>query len=507
MKNLRGLLDKSSLGGLRLKAAVLVLAGAIGLWQAGPLATVEAKTPVDLQVAVTGAPPGFAEVIEAVKPSVVNISVKQEMAGRFAAPAPGMPFPPGSPFEDFLRRFFERQSHPGYQGQAQVVQGMGSGFIVDPDGYVVTNNHVIEGAEEITVTLDDGSHHTAELLGSDPKTDLALLKIEAGGPLPYARFGDSDVARVGDWVIAIGNPFGLGGTATTGIVSARGRDIQSGPFDDFLQIDAPINRGNSGGPLFDTSGRVIGINTAIFSPNGGSVGIGFAIPAKQAEPVIHQIRTLGHVERGWLGVQIQAVDEEIAAGLGLDDARGALVANVVSDSPADEAGLKPGDVILRLNAVEVEHLKDLTRAVAELSPRTEAEVEVWRGGGHQTLDVVLGETPESVTQAGVNTPESNTKPTGKLGLSLARLTPESRERYGVSDEVEGALIVGIEPNSPAASRGLRPGDVVIMVGQTPVSDPSEAVREIQSASRQERTSVLLQVTRGGERRFVAIPFA
>jgi serine protease Do len=384
---------------------------------------------------------------------------------------------------------------------------MGSGVIVDPDGYVVTNNHVIEGADEITVTLDDGSHHTAELLGSDPKTDLALLKIETDGLLPYARFGDSDVARVGDWVIAIGNPFGLGGTATTGIVSARGRDIQSGPFDDFLQIDAPINRGNSGGPLFDISGRVIGINTAIFSPNGGSVGIGFAIPANQAQPVIHQIRTMGRVERGWLGVQIQAVDEEIAAGLGMDDARGALIADVVSGSPAEKAGLKTGDVILRLNDVEVEHLKDLTRAVADLSPQTEAEVSVWRGGEHRSLDVVLGENPESVAETSLKTPKSTAGPATKLGISLGRLTPDSRRRFGLSEDIEGALIVDVEPNSPAANRGLRPGDVVVMVGQTPVSDPSEAVQEIQTASSRDRTSVLLQVARGGERRFLAVPFA
>ncbi len=383
---------------------------------------------------------------------------------------------------------------------------MGSGFIVAPDGYVVTNNHVVEGADEIAVTLDDGTKHEAELVGTDPKTDLALLKIEAEGPLPYARFGESDVTRVGDWVIAIGNPFGLGGTATTGIVSARGRDIQSGPFDDFLQIDAPINRGNSGGPLFDLSGQVVGINTAIFSPNGGNVGIGFAIPANQAEPVIEQLRATGRVDRGWLGVQIQAVTEDIAEGLGLDNEHGALVASVEPGSPAEKAGLRSGDIIVGFEGEEVLRLKDLTRRVAEREPQSEIQMEVWRSGNRKTLDVVLGSSPEQTAVAGRD-PNGDVKSPGSLGLALAELTPEARQRYRIPDDVDGAIIVGVEPGGPAADRGLAPGDVVTMVGQSPVKGPNEAAQKMDEARTQERGRVLLQIARGGNKQFVAVPFA
>jgi serine protease Do len=489
----------------------MMLVGGLAIWQLAPTLSAEAIPAVDHKIAPPlGAPATFADVIEAVRPSVVNISTSMS-----AASMPGngngrrgeMPFPPGSPFEDFFRRFFEQQSMQGGGGQAPVVQGMGSGFIIDPEGYVVTNNHVIDGADEITVTLNDGDRHPAKLLGSDPKTDLALLKIEAGEALPYARFGDSDTTRVGDWVIAIGNPFGLGGTATTGIVSARGRDIQSGPFDDFLQIDAPINRGNSGGPLFDLTGRVVGINTAIFSPNGGNVGIGFAIPALQAEPVLEQLRSSGQVERGWLGVQIQAVTEDIAAGLGLDEEIGALVAEVVPGSPAERAGIRSGDVIVGIEGKEVHHLKDLTRMVADIRAGDEVKIEVWREGDREALDVVIGETPSQMAAGGSKNLGEDPAPAGRLGLALAELTPESRQRYRVEGDLQGALVTGVEPGSAAAQTGLRAGDVLVMVGQTPVSGPEDAAREIEESVSRERDRVLLQVARGNERRFVVVPVA
>jgi serine protease Do len=382
---------------------------------------------------------------------------------------------------------------------------MGSGFIIDPNGLVVTNNHVIEGATEIFITMNDGKRHQAELVGRDPKTDLALLKIEVGEDLPYADFGDSESTRAGDWVIAIGNPFGLGGTATTGIVSARGRDIQAGPFDDFLQIDAPINQGNSGGPLFDTAGRVIGVNTAIFSPNGGNVGIGFAIPASQVEPIIEQLKTDGHVERGWLGVQIQRIDDEIAEGLGLEDTTGALVASVVPDSPADTAGLEPGDVIVGFEGEKIEDIKDLTRQVAAEQPNSEVELEVWRDGRTVEIEVDLGENPSDLAVNAGSTRVDGSA--GGLGLSMLPLTPENRQRYGIDEDVDGALVADVAPGSPAARKGLRPGDVILRVGQDEVSNPSDVVKKVERLQQDERPSVVFQIARGGDQRFVAVPLA
>jgi serine protease Do len=419
-----------------------------------------------------------------------------------------MPFGQAPPsFEEFFRRFFEQQSYSPTQRAMPEFQSMGSGFIVDPEGLVVTNNHVIENADEITVTLDDGTQLPAELIGRDPKTDLALLKVDSESELAYASFGDSEDTRAGDWVIAIGNPFGLGGTATTGIVSARGRDIQAGPFDDFLQIDAPINRGNSGGPLFDASGQVIGVNTAIYSPNGGNVGIGFAIPAAQAAPIITQLREDGYVERGWLGVQIQQIDDELAAGLGLEESNGALVSEVVTDSPAERAGLEPGDVIVAFEQTEIETIKDLTRAVAEVRPDSDIELEVWRDGKSKKLDVSLGESPDDRALQAEQASEGNAEDPANLGLSLAPLTPESRQRFGIADHIEGALIAGVAPEGPAARKGLRPGDVILRVGREETGSPAEVKKEIDRLTDQERESAVLQVARGEARSFVAIPFA
>jgi serine protease Do len=493
-------------------AVLLLTAAAVGLWQAVPTPRAEAAPAVDHGLTPVSTPASFADVIEAVKPAVVNISTSAPAAVRFAGPGPNMPFRegpvPGPPsFEEFFRHFFEQQSFSPTQAEAPEVRAMGSGFIVDGDGLVVTNNHVIEGASEIVVTLDNGTRHPAELVGRDPKTDLALLQIETDKPLPYARLGDSGSTRTGDWVIAIGNPFGLGGTATTGIISARGRDIQAGPFDDFLQIDAPINQGNSGGPLFDTTGRVIGINTAIYTPNGGNVGIGFAIPASQAAPIIEQLRSGGHVERGWLGVQIQQIDDEIAAGLGLESPNGALVASVVDESPASKAGLQPGDVIVGFEDEEIEDIKDLTRRVAAVPPDSEIELEVWRDGDTLEIDVDLGENPEDIANKASGMAGDGDESTAGLGLSLLPLTSENRQRFGVDEGIEGALVAGVAPGSPAALKGLRPGDVILRVGQEAVSAPAGVVEEVERLREDERPSVVFQVARGGERRFLALPLA
>ncbi len=380
---------------MRRNVAVLALAaaGALGLWAAfsSPQTLAGTTTPhSQLRIAP---PDSLPDLIEGVRPAVVNIQATGRQDLRGMSPGLELPFPPGSPFEQFFRRFGE-DSQRTPQGRGPAVRSAGSGFLVDPDGYVVTNNHVIEHAEEITVILDDGKSYGAELVGRDAKTDLALLKIEGDEPFPYVNLGDSDEARVGEWVVAIGNPFGLGGSATTGIISARGRDIRSGPYDDFLQIDAAINSGNSGGPLFDTAGEVIGINSAIVSPNGGNVGIGFAIPASQAAPILDQLREQGRVERGWLGVTVRPVDDVLAAALGMEDAKGALISEIVSKSPAARAGLKPGDVILSVEGDSVTEIKDLSRLIANTRSGSEIAIGLWRKGEPQQLQVILGSSEE-----------------------------------------------------------------------------------------------------------------
>jgi serine protease Do len=485
-----------------------IVFGAVALWHVGPASPAAASPSVDDVGAgkLAGAPASFADIVEAVQPAVVNISVAGEV--------PGGEVPTGIPedFQDFLERFFNRDFPGGFgtpdvpRGRAQRApqfRGMGSGFIVAPEGYVVTNQHVVDHASQITVTLHDGKKLPAKLVGIDEKTDLALLKVESKENLPYARFGDSERTRVGDWVVAIGNPFGLGGSATAGIVSARGRDIQSGPYDDFFQIDAPINQGNSGGPLFDLSGRVIGINTAIYSPNGGNVGIGFAIPSKLAENVIDQLRTKGQVERGFLGVTIQPVDEDIAKSLGLESAEGALVASVVEGGPADKAGLEAGDVIVAFDGAAITEVKELTRRIAAMEPNATAEIQVLRNGERKSLDVRIGRTPTEPAPVRADAGA----PAGGLGLTLSELTPRMRERFGIPEDVQGALVVGVDQNGSAAEKGLQPGDVIVSVGQTSVGSLAEAKREIEREKAADRGSVLLRVVRGGDATFVAVPFA
>ena len=449
------------------------------------------------------APETFAPLAEKVTPAVVNISSVHKMG---PGGMPELPFdiPEGSPFEEFFRQFGGPNQPP------REVMGLGSGFIIDPAGYVVTNNHVIDDASGIKVTLPDGKQYDAEVVGTDPQTDLALLKIEANASLPTLEWGDSDALKVGDWVMAVGNPFGLGGSVTAGIISARSRDIHAGPFDDFLQVDASINQGNSGGPTFDLEGRVIGINTAIASPNGGSVGIGFAIPSNLAKPIIQQLREKGRVERGWLGVQVQAVTPELASALGLEEPKGALVSDVIPNSPAQKAQLKQGDVIIGFDGREVEEMRDLPRIVAETPADKAVELRIWRNGREETQSVTiarqdqraqqiaLGETPEGPTAPGATTPSET------LGATLAPLTADLRQQYQISDEVNGVVVTGIEPGGIAAEQGLREGDVIVSVGQEQVDSPEDVEKLAKAAKDQKKGALLLLVNRAGNQLFVGL---
>lgn len=460
---------------------------------------------ISFAVQARGTPDSFADLAETLTPAVVNIATSQNVQSP-QTPNVMPQVPPGSPFEDLFRDFFERQQRGNQEQQKRRVTSLGSGFIVDASGYVVTNNHVIADADEITVVLNDDREFPAKLVGHDPKTDLALLKIEVGEPLPFVKFGNSDKLRVGDWVIAIGNPFGLGNTVTAGIISARSRDINAGPYDDFLQTDAPINRGNSGGPLFNMEGKVIGINTAIFSPSGGSVGIGFSVPSALAEPVVNQLREFGRTKRGWLGVRIQTVTDDIAESLGLDKARGALVADVTPESPAAVAGIETGDVILRFNGEDITLMRDLPRVVANAKIADPADVEFLRKGKKMTVKVTIGELEEEapVVIAAAAEPEPATAEAASLGMTLATIGPDQRERFGLSEGTRGVVVTEVVPGGAAAERGIRPGDVVLEVGLEEVMTPADVVDKITEASNSSRKSVLLLVDRGGDQRFIAV---
>jgi serine protease Do len=457
--------------------------------------------------AVTGA--SFADVVETVSPAVVNIAVTKVEAGaptafQFSTPgAPNQQFRGQFPFE-FFERFFEGDPRQ-FQRRSE---GQGSGFLVDASGYIVTNNHVAGEAEEITVTLQDGRKFDASLVGSDPRTDLAVLKIDATG-LPYVAFGDSDSARVGDWVVAIGNPFGLGGTATAGIISARGRDsrqlrLSEYAYTDYLQLDAPINFGNSGGPVFNVAGEVIGVNTAIFSPNGGNVGIGFAIPANQAKDIVADLRENGTVERGWLGVNIQSLDEDLAQSFGLDDASGALVADVVEDSPAARGGLQTGDVITRFNGTAIEDARDLSRSVAAAEPNESARLTVWRDGRSRELTVELGEAPSDPVVA-LERGGSGARGSAAAGLTLRPMTDQDRAALGIPSDVRGVVVASVDPDSAAAEKGLRQGDVITGINREPVTNVADAVAAL-NAARQGDGTALVQVRRGDAQQFVALNF-
>ncbi|MEA3274601.1 MAG: DegQ family serine endoprotease [Pseudomonadota bacterium] len=487
-------------------ALVLAIAGTQLATSTDATATLALSQPVS-EAGIAG-PPSFAEVAARVTPAVVNVAVVQEGGAESASAQIEIPqLPDGSPFGEFFRRFFDEKSlSPKGFDIPRRAKGQGSGFIIDPDGHIVTNNHVVEKASEVQVILNDGSRYQAEIKGRDPKTDLALLKIDADKPLPYVTFGSSETARVGDWVLAVGNPFGLGGSVSAGIISARGRDINSGPYDDYLQIDAPINRGNSGGPLFDAGGRVIGINAAIYSPSGGNVGIGFAIPASTAASVIAQLRKHGRIERGWLGVQIQSVTEDVAESLGLESPQGALVASVVPDSPAAKAGLQPGDVILTVDGTAVEELKTLPRLIADTTAGAELGIEIHRNGSMKKLSVVIGQMPTQEKIAA--TPQEQSHDSGpRLGLYLAPLTPEAREAHGVDERAQGVLVAEVEDGSPAQKAGIKPGSLISMVGQQVVGAPEDVVTRVREAIDGDRSTVLLLIEQDGEKRFVTVRFA
>ncbi len=488
-------------------SAVVIALSSAGLYALPHYATAATKSAEVTDNAVHYGPPSFADLAEKVSPSVVSVIItgKADVPAQMGVPQLQVPqFPPGSPFEQFFKQF----GMPGASGDVQrEFHAAGSGFIISKDGYVVTNNHVVDHATDIQVIMDDGTHFDAQLKGRDPKTDLALLKINTDKSLPYVKLGDSDHARVGEWVVAVGNPFGLGGSVTAGIISARGRDIHSGPFDDFIQVDAPINKGNSGGPLFDEQGRVIGINTAIYSPSGGNVGIAFAIPSNIAKTIIAQLETKGKVVRGWLGVQIQPITADIADGLGLDNTHGALVAAVEPDSPAAQGGIKPGDVIVSMDGKPVNEFKDLPRLVAAIHSGTEAKVKVLRKGKSETLNIEIGTMPDNGVQVALADKQSNNDSTPRLGVYLAQLTPEARQRFNVDKNAQGVLVAGVQPGSPADDAGLQPGEVISMVNQEPVKSPDDVISKVKQAASEKKSSVLLMVEKDGMQQFVAVKFA
>jgi serine protease Do len=451
------------------------------------------------------APDSFADLASELLPKVVNISTTQTVEGRgFEMPQ----LPPGSPFEDFFKEFFDRNQ--GQQQRPRRATSLGSGFVVDEAGFVATNNHVIQDADEITVIFHDGSRLKAEVVGRDAKSDLAVLKVTPPAKLSAVKFGNSEKARVGDWVIAIGNPFGLGGTVTAGIVSARGRDINSGPYDDFIQTDASINRGNSGGPLFNLQGEVVGINTAIFSPTGGSVGIGFAIPTASAEPVIRQLIKNGQVKRGWLGVHIQAVTDEIAETLGLKQSAGALVASVIKGGPAEKAKIQAGDVVLKFDGRDVTEMRRLPRLVADTEVGKKVPVVVWREGKEVRIDVTIEQLEEDAKVAARAAPGKGDSRAGDglalgdIGLTVAEAGPRVRERFKIEKSVKGVVVTSVVDDGPAAEKGIRPGDVIVEVNQQEVSKPADVAARIQEAKKAGKKSVLLLVEGQSGQRFHAV---
>jgi serine protease Do len=468
--------------------------------------------------ALARGPDGIADVAEQVIDAVVNISTTQTVeakAGGGGGDRGAMPqLPPGSPFEEFFDDFFKNRRGPGGDKggggmQPRKTNSLGSGFIVDTSGIVVTNNHVIADADEINVIMNDGTKIKATLVGVDKKTDLAVLKFTPVKPLVAVKFGDSDKLRLGEWVIAIGNPFSLGGTVTAGIVSARNRDINSGPYDSYIQTDAAINRGNSGGPLFNLDGEVIGVNTLIISPSGGSIGIGFAVPSKTVVGVVDSLRQFGELRRGWLGVRIQQVTDEIAESLSIKPARGALIAGVEEKGPAKPAGIEPGDVVIKFDGKDIKEPKDLSRVVADTAVGKAVDVVIIRKGEEQTKQVTLGrlEDGEKAVQASNKAqPEAEKPATQKaLGLDLAGLSKDLRTRYKIKDSVKGVVITSVDSSSDAAEKRLSAGEVIVEVAQEAVTNAADVKKRVEQLKKDGKKSILLLVSNAdGELRFVAL---
>ena len=443
---------------------------------------------------------GFADLIEQVSPAVVHVAISGKVS-RSRQNVPEFNFPPGSPFEDFFEQFRNQQPRQDDEDESLRPLGIGSGFVISADGYIVTNHHVVNNADQIIVTLTDGEEFEAELQGSDSATDLALLKINSSESLPYGEWGDVEQSRVGDWVVAIGNPFGLGGSASTGIISAIGRDIRSGRYDDYLQIDAAINQGNSGGPLFNLAGDVIGINSAIYSPTGGSVGIGFSIPSSMAQRVIEQLKESGTVQRGWLGVQIQAIDSELAEGFGRENNSGALVASIIEDSPAEKAKFQAGDIVIEFDGKPIDEMRDLPRIVAETSAGDTVDVLIVRDGEEKTLSVLVDPYPEEgATLAKAEPNESQGD--NVIGAEMVALNRQSREKYQVPDNAQGVLVVAVTEGSLAAQNGIIAGDLIQRVGRKAVSKPADVLGAVNEAIRNRRDTVVFLFNRAGSSSFV-----
>jgi serine protease Do len=463
--------------------------------------------PTLVQSAAARGPDGIADVAESVIDAVVNISTSQTVD---AKGGPQLQLPPGSPFEELFEEFNRnRRGEQNRDRPPRRVNSLGSGFIIDPQGIVVTNNHVISEADEINVILNDGTKLKAELIGRDQKTDIALLRVKPEKPLKAVKFGNSDNLRLGEWVVAIGNPFSFGGSVTAGIVSGRNRELNSGPYDNYIQTDAAINRGNSGGPLFNLDGEVIGINTAIISPSGGSIGIGFAVPSKTALPVIEQLREYRETRRGWLGVRIQQVNDEIAESLGMKQAHGALIAGVDDKGPAKPGGIEPGDVIVKFDGHDIKEMRDLPRVVADTPVGKDVEVVVIRKGQEVKKTIKVGRLEESEKQAALakgQPPEEQPAIKRVLGLDLANLSDDLRKRFKIKDSVKGVVITNVDAGSAAAERRLSAGDVIVEVSQEAVSDAADLQRRIDQAKKDGRRTVLFLVASAeGDTRWVTVP--
>ena len=448
-----------------------------------------------------GAPESFADLAEELSPSVVNITTSTTIAGVTDQARPQIP--EGSPFEDLFRDFFNNGE--GGQARPRRSSALGSGFVVSSDGYIVTNNHVIDKADEIVIEFFDGKELVAKLVGRDPKTDIAVLKVEASEPLPFVGFGDSDIARVGDWVMAIGNPLGQGFSVSAGIISARNRTLRSGPYDDFIQTDAAINRGNSGGPLFNMSGEVIGVNTAIISPNGGSIGLGFSMSSRVVGRVVKQLKEYGETRRGWLGVQIQDIDSDMAEALGLDKVSGALVSGV-PEGPGADAGIQSGDVIISFDGVEVEDTRGLVTAVGNADVGKVVRVIVFRDGKTKTIKVTLGrrEAAEKEKLVPVTKAPEKIKETEKFGMKLLTINSESRIQLNLPEDLEGVAVLDVSETSDAFEKGIRAGDVIVEAGRTKIADVNDISKIFEDAIEAGRKSILLLVLRGDNSRFVGL---